>query len=438
MSSGSLGAALPVLPTPQLATALLHTDDPDHKTHANHSVAPSIQTSTTFRSAPFDSQIATDIRNGAPLNWQDPGIEIYSRYNQDTRGRTEKVLSKLMGAEAITFGSGVAAGHACMQHYAPSVIAIRKGYMGIHAAIAVYRRGRTDLKIIDLDDEYPTLSKTEAEKDGVRRGGLLVWVETPLNPTGEVRDLKRYVQKAHAAGGYIGVDATLAPPPLQDPFKQGADFVMHSATKYMGGHSDLLVGVVAVKSKVEWESLFWYRVATGAVPGNLESYLLLRSLRTITLRVQRQSETAHKLAQWLYSLTVDAAHPSEDVEDKELVGGKVVEWVWHGSLQPRNDKDPSARPTEGADFDPRDQMPGGFSACFSIRFASAGQAAKVPHSTEYFTPATSLGGVESLLEHRILSQASEDPRLVRISVGLEDFADLQADLRRAFQANLSA
>jgi Cys/Met metabolism PLP-dependent enzyme len=127
------------------------------------------------------------------------------------------------------------------------------------------------------------------------------------------------------------------------------------------------VGSSWTDSGLDLVQLFLDRIATGAVPGNLESYLLLRSLRTLTLRVKRQSETAHKLATWLHSLTSFASEPSTDPEDKELVGGKLVEWVWHGSLQPRKDKDPRGREPEGANFDASKQMTGGFSPCFAIR-----------------------------------------------------------------------
>ncbi len=373
--------------------------------------------------------------NLSPIDWQEPGSLVYSRYNHETRDRAEKVLGKLMQGHAITYGSGMAAAYACLVYYSPSVVAIRRGYMTVHSALKLYSRGRTDLRIIDIDDEYPTLTKSS--EDG-RTGGLMVWIETPLNPTGEARDLEHYAQRAHAVGGFIGVDSTFAPPPLQNPFAQGVDIVMHSATKYLGGHSDLLVGAVAVPDAKQWETLFFDRITTGAVPGNLESFLLLRSLRTLPLRVQRQSQTAQQLADWLFSLSSStSATPSTDPEDAELVGGKVVEWVWHASLQPRKDEDPRKRKLESPGFDPRKQMSGGFSPTFSIRAKTLQAAAQIPHATSYFVPATSLGGVESLLEHRIIADKTEDPCLVRISVGLEDFVDLQADLRQAFKSVLS-
>ncbi len=166
---------------------------------------------------------------------QDPGFHIYSRYSQSTNIRAEKVLSQIMGAHALTYSSGLSAAHAAVTFYAPRVIAIRKGYHGVHVSIDLYARGR-DVKLIDLDDDYESAMAGITPSNS--KGGLLVWVETPLNPTGEARDLVKYARKTHAIPhAHLVVDSTFAPPPLQDPFQQGADMVMHSGTKYFGGHS---------------------------------------------------------------------------------------------------------------------------------------------------------------------------------------------------------
>lgn len=214
---------------------------------------------------------------------------------------------------------------------------------------------------------------------------------------------------------------------------------MHSGTKYLGGHSDLLAGVLVTKSKAVWGALFDDRIAQGAVPGNLESFLLLRSLRTLPLRVNRQSQTATVLAAWLHSLTVNGASQL-NTQDAEagLGNGKVVNWVWHPSLQPWTEaKTPFGRKLESPGFDPRNQMSGGFTPCFSINLADIKVANAMGHATQYFVPATSLGGVESLLEQRVHVNPSEDPGVVRISVGLEDVEDLKADLRNAFLTSLA-
>lgn len=424
------------LPPPHLSTSALHADHPSHLTDANHAVAPSISLSTTFRAPhPTSShaQLLEDVMRGeASFDMQDPSFHIYSRYSQSTNIRAEKVLSQIMGAHALTYSSGLSAAHAAVTFHAPKVIAIRKGYHGVHVSIELYARGR-DVKLIDLDDDY------EAAMEGItpndKRGGLLVWVETPLNPTGEARDLVEYARKTHAIPhAHLVVDSTFAPPPLQDPFVQGADMVMHSGTKYFGGHSDLLCGVLAVKSKEEWDGLWSDRTYLGCNLGSMEAYLLLRSLRTLGVRVEKQSRTATLLARWLHSLTLPQGQGEVDAEDAPFAAGKVIAITYHSSLQPRST--PSTR-GEDPSFDPTTQMPGGHTPTFAFQTATAEYATWIPHLTTYFTPATSLGGVESLLEHRCKSDPTEDRRIVRVSVGLEEFEDLRADLRAAFKEVLA-
>ncbi|KAE8212291.1 hypothetical protein CF327_g4061 [Tilletia walkeri] len=427
---------------PDLSTLLIHADDVNVGSDPHHAVAPHIELSTTYRAPHPDSELGIAMATGKLQDFydlQDPPMNIYSRYTTDTRGRAEKVLSQIMGGNAVTYGSGMAAVYAALMHYSPKVIAIRKGYHGVHEAIRVYKRAKSDLNIIDLDDEYPVI---EPKKDGVQpTDGLLVWVETPLNPTGEARDLRKYSEKAKSSKGVLVVDATFAPPPLQNPFDQGADMIMHSATKYFGGHSDLLVGVLAVKDKKEHSVLHFDRCFLGSNPGNLEAYLLLRSLRTLSLRVTRQAETATKLVHWLHTLTATyQGDASADDTKFGITRGTVVNRVWHASLQPRQDADPNpkARLEEGAGFDPKDQMPGGYSPTFAIRTSKQHYASHLPHCTEFFIPATSLGGVESLMEWRRNSDPrEEDQCLVRFSIGLESFEDLQGALRKAMASLLS-
>jgi cystathionine beta-lyase/cystathionine gamma-synthase len=343
------------------------------------------------------------------------------------------VLDGLLDAHTLTYASGLTAAYAALLHYSPSVIAIRRGYHGVHAAIKIFERAH-DLRVIDLDDEYPqSLGAARGNGSQTPKGGLLVWVESPLNPTGEARDLAAYAKRAHQAGGVMAVDSTFAP--LQDVFGCGADMAMHSATKYFGGHSDLLMGILATKDRQQWNELFDDRCHFGGQPGNMEAWLLLRSLRTLQVRWRQQSTTATQLAQWLQSLVAESASKSIANEDQAIVEAGLVQRVWHASFQPRTDVDPSKTPRfeEGKSFDPTAQMHAGWPATFAFRLRGKKEAALLPHKTVYFAAATSLGGVESLLEHRLGSDPSEDPALVRISVGLEDFVDLQADLRSAFE-----
>lgn len=208
----------------------------------------------------------------------------------------------------------------------------------------------------------------------------------------------------------------------------------------MGGHSDLLAGVLVTNSKAVWQHLFDDRINQGAVPGNLELFLLLRSLRTLLLRVERQSTSATALANWLFSLTPQGKDQLSAEDDQAGLGnGQIIDWVWHPSLQPWTQEETSfGYKLESPGFDPRKQMIGGFSPCFSIHLANKAVAYKLAFATRYFAPATSLGGVESLLEQKIMVNPAEDPGLVRVSVGLENVEDLRVDLRNAFLATREA
>ncbi|KAG9084918.1 hypothetical protein FS749_004833 [Ceratobasidium sp. UAMH 11750] len=305
------------------------------------------------------------------------------------------------GAYALTYASGLAATYAAIVHLNPRRIAIRDGYHGVHCSIDVFKKTRPEMKIIDIDDIFEE--------------GDLCWVETPLNPTGEARNLRHYADKVHAVGGRLIVDSTFAPPPIQDAFSCGADIVLHSGTKYLGGHSDLLCGVLAVKDLEEWRALWHNRTFMGNMMGSLESFLLLRSLRTLELRVTRQAANGTALAQWLHKISQTPAGQSWDG-----VRGGVIKRVWHASLQDARDQEWIKK-----------QMPGGGPACFALMLEDPNEARLLPHLLKLFAPATSLGGVESLAEQRFVSDPGADKRLLRISVGIEDVEDLKGDLRRA-------
>lgn len=245
----------------------------------------------------------------------------------------------------------------------------------------------------------------------------MVHLETPLNPSGEARNIAAYAEKAHARGAFLLVDATFGPPGLQEPFRWGADVVMHSGTKYLGGHSDLLMGVLAVaEGRGEWlAGLKAERVFLGSVMGGLEGWLGVRSLRTLELRVRRQSESAGKLVAWL----AGCVSGTEKGEESEVVR-RVVEKVQHASLQ-EHDMGWLKK-----------QMPAGFGPVFALWMRNGGLARRLPSCLELFAHATSLGGVESLVEWRAMTDESVDHRVMRVSVGLEDWADLKGDLRRGF------
>lgn len=291
----------------------------------------------------------------------------------------------------------------------PKSIAIGDGYHGCHGIIDIQHR-LTGLRKLPLDCDASELQP-----------GDIIHVETPLNPTGEARDLQYYADKAHKAGAYLTVDATFAPPPLQDPFAHGADVVMHSGTKYFGGHSDMLCGVLALRPGLdeEWLAKMLYeRMVIGSVMGSMEGWLGLRSMRTMELRVRRQSATATALVAWL----------AERVRDADSPVGKVLDHVKHASLQP-----------EAADEAGwlRRQMPGGYGPVFALWMKSEEVARRLPSKLTLLHHATSLGGVESLIEWRAMTDRGVDRRLLRVSIGVEGLEDIKADFEQAF-ASLAA
>ncbi|KAK4053294.1 hypothetical protein OIO90_003906 [Microbotryomycetes sp. JL221] len=392
-----------------LSTLALHADD-GHTTSTGP-VAPDISLSTTFRQ-PSPEELASDLNKDLSDNWDpySPSRHIYKRETTPTLARLEKAMTAIIGQDTICYASGIAATFAILLHVQPDVIAITKGYPGAHGAIKVFQKTKKTVKIIELDDEYPHANQDQK---------LLVWLETPLNPTGEARSIAKYAEKAHGVGGVVAVDSTFGPPPVQDPFKWGADIVMHSATKYFAGHSDCLVGSVSVKSKEAWLDLWETRMFTGSNVGSLEVWLLLRSLRTLSVRVSRQMETATRIASFLDSLTKQSNESS--VSDQGPL--KVLDKVWHASLQ-----------SDAEELVGRGKQMETGPACFLIRFKQPEHATAFPHKLKLFAPAASLGGVESLVEQRIQADPSSDPCLVRLSIGLEDFDDLKRDLVNGLKA----
>ena len=270
-------------------------------------------------------------------------------------------------------------------------------------------RKLTGAKVVGLDCAPEELGK-----------GDVVHIETPFNPTGEAVSIRKYAEKAHAQGAYLLVDSTFGPPGLQEPFGLGADMVMHSGTKYLGGHSDMLCGVLAAQRE-EWvNTLREERTYLGSVMGNMEGWLGVRSLRTLGLRVERQSANAEKLVNWLYSLLHQKSPGDEDAS--RTIVQKGVREVQHASLQHQDMKWL------------KEQMPNGFGSVFAITMQTEDLARKLASRTKLFHHATSLGGVESLIEWRAMSDKMIDRRLIRVSVGIEAYEDLKKDLLSAFES----
>lgn len=287
----------------------------------------------------------------------------------------------------------------------PRRIAIGDNYHGCHGVVGIFER-LTGLKAVDLDCPAEEL-----------QAGDLIFLETPLNPHGTAFNIQHYAEKAHSRGAYLVVDSTFGPPGIQDPFQFGADMVMHSGSKYFGGHSDLLCGVLATNRTDWYEKLFADRIYLGNNMGNLESWLGVRSLRTLEVRVQRASQNAGNLVSFLHS-ALTAPNPAADSDEAAVQA--VLAQINHASLQK---EEWVAR-----------QMPNGYGPVFSIILRDADQAKRLPSQLKLFHHATSLGGVESLIEWRAMSDTRVDRRLLRVSVGIENWEDLRDDFVKAFRA----
>ncbi|KAI9800499.1 MAG: hypothetical protein M1825_004047 [Sarcosagium campestre] len=389
------------------ATQAMHADD-----HLNRTadVAPPLHTATTF-SYPQDSE------NLVPedcLDLESFEGHVYSRMTAPNSTRLETILSTLLNGRVLTYSSGLAAIHAALVHLNPKRISIGDGYHGSHGVIAIQQK-LTGVQKLPLDCPASDLEE-----------GDLIHVETPLNPTGEAVNLAEYAAKAKSRKAFLLVDATFGPPGLQDPFAHGADIVMHSGTKYLGGHSDMLCGVLATRSSEIYKGLFHDRAYLGSVMGSLEGWLGVRSLRTLEVRVQRQSSNATALVSWLDGLLhhgeVDSGKDASVGPEESNLVRKVVRKVTHASLQ-HKDKSWLA-----------EQMPNGFGPVFAIWTVSESTAKRLPSKLRLFHHATSLGGVESLIEWRRMSDRGCDPALLRVSVGLEAWEDLRDDLLRGFRS----
>ncbi|CAI7577370.1 unnamed protein product [Penicillium crustosum] len=380
------------------STKALHADDTLNQVT---DVAPPIHLSTTFRYPNDPDQL---ILSEDPVDEFNGKNYVYSREFAPNATRFEAVLSSLIGGHAVSYSTGLAALHAALTLLNPRHISVGKGYHGSHEVIAVVSR-LSGLQKLALDCPADNLGP-----------GDVILLETPVNPFGTAFSIEEYARKAHSRGAFLIVDSTFAPPGLQDPFLWGADIVMHSGSKYFGGHSDLLCGVLATK-RADWtKRLFEDRIALGSVMGNMESWLGIRSLRTLEVRVQRASQNSARLISWLHG-AMQASSPADGSE--EMVVQSIVQKIHHASLQDQ----PWLQK----------QMPNGFGPVFSIVLHSEQFAKVLPTKLHFFQHATSLGGVESLIEWRALSDSRIDRKLLRVSVGLENWEDLKDDLLQAFK-----
>jgi cystathionine gamma-synthase len=370
-----------------LAAQALGADDPTTK-----AVVPPVHVSTTYIRDP-DNQYRTGYMYGRPDN--------------ATIRQAEAVIAALEQApQAMLFGSGMAA--------ATSVILALEKPSHIVASQIMYwafRHWLTEASRFGHRIEFVDTSDIDAVRAAVRPGETaLVYVETPGNPLWTITDIAAVADVAHKASARLCVDSTVATPIFTRPLLLGADIVMHSATKYLNGHSDVIAGTLATAREDEfWTRIQNVRAQHGAILGPFEAWLLLRGLRTLDMRVRTQTESAALLASWL------TRHPA-------------VSHVLYPGLQHHPGHAVAAR-----------QMHGGYGAMLSIRVAAGEQAAiSTAARVEVWKRATSLGGVESLIEHRASVEGPDTPcppDLLRLSVGLEDPEDLYADLDRALRAS---
>jgi cystathionine gamma-synthase len=331
----------------------------------------------------------------------------YARDDNPSFDQAEALLSALEGGHGcLLFASGMAAASAAFLALEPGdhVVAPRLMYHGLRTWL------RSFAVPWGLEVEFVAADEPEALERAIRPGRTrLVWIETPANPTWAITDIAHAAQAAHAAGARLAVDSTVATPILTRPLALGADLVMHAATKYLNGHSDVLAGaLVSARDDDYWQRLRALRREGGAVAGSFEAWLLVRGMRTLSLRVERGSQNAAALAQRLRD------HPK-------------VSAVLYPGLAEHPGHQVAAR-----------QMSGGFGGMLSLRVAGGEAAAiAVAARVRVFKRATSLGGVESLIEHRASIEGEGTPvpaDLLRLSVGIEDQGDLIADLEQALDS----
>jgi cystathionine gamma-synthase len=333
-----------------------------------------------------------------------PGGRVYGRADNPTFDPVEALIASLEGgAAALVFASGQAAAAAVFQAFAPGecVLAPRNMYWGLRKWLLSFAAAWGLVVEFYVNDSLDDLgSKARARRP------RLIWIETPANPTWDITDIAEACAIAREVEAIVAVDSTCATPMLTQPLALGADIVMHSATKYLNGHSDVVAGALVCRRDDElWQRIRYIRSAGGAVLGPMEAWLLQRGMRTLHLRVATACTNALALAQAL----------SPDPR---------LSHVLYPGLARHPGHDVAAR-----------QMHGGFGGMLSLRLAAGEAAAKAfAGRLRVFKQATSLGSVESLAEHRASVEGPDTlcpPDLVRLSIGIEHVGDLLADIKQA-------
>lgn len=364
---------------------------------------------------PTTGAVMPPVYNTSTFVQSSPGVHSgyeYSRAANPTRTALEDSLASIEnGARGLAFSSGLAATDCVLRMLkaGDEVIAMDDLYGGTYRMFTrIYHDSGIRFHFVDMND-------IETFRSLFNENTKLIWMETPTNPLMKLADIAEVAKIAKEKKVLFAVDNTFATPYLQRPLDLGADIVMHSATKYLGGHSDVIAGALVIKDAELGEKMHFLQFATGATLGPHDSYLVLRGIKTLHLRVQRHCENGEKVAQYL------ASNPK-------------VKTVFYPGLANHPNHEIAAK-----------QMKGGFGGMVSFSFASGKKedAIKFLENLKVFTLAESLGGVESLANHpALMTHASipEDKRreigitddLVRLSVGIEDADDLIADIEQAF------
>ncbi|MCR9254769.1 MAG: PLP-dependent aspartate aminotransferase family protein [Alphaproteobacteria bacterium] len=358
----------------------------------------------------FDSVIppihmATTYKRAADLSY--PKGAVYGRDQNPGYGQVEDLLTHLEGgAASLVFASGMAAATAPFLALTPGahVLAPKVMYWALRSWLTGWaaRWGiRTDFYTSGDLDDMKRLARPGETK--------LIWMETPSNPMWDVTDIAGASDIAKGVGAYLICDSTVSTPAITRPIEHGADAVMHSATKYLNGHSDVLAGTLTFAEEGDlYRECRLVRKEVGNILGAVEAWLLLRGMRTLYVRVKQASANALAIAE-------------------ALQGHNKLEAVLYPGLERHPNHDVARR-----------QMTGGFGGMLSIRVKGGMEAAvAVSNRLKLFVPATSLGGVESLVEHRASIEGPDTPvpdDLLRLSVGIEDTQDLIADLRQALDS----
>lgn len=369
----------------RIETRTVHAGaSPDPVTGA---IAAPIYLSTTFEHGPASEEI-----HGY----------TYIRDKNPTQDRLEKAMSELEGGEsALVFSSGMGAASALLQHVEPGSQVILPADVYVHVRVA----HRDFLPKWGIEANVVDMHSVDAVKRALRANTKLIWMETPSNPLMHVTDIAAISAIAHQAGALVAVDNTFATSILQRPFEHGADIVLHSTTKFCGGHSDVQGGCLVFKKRESlYEKILEVRTVLGAVGSPFNSWLVLRGLRTLACRMERHSSNGLAIA-------------------RALAQSRKVEKVFYPGLPSHPGHDIASR-----------QM-SGFGGMLSILVKGGwDEAVAVASKVKLFQNATSLGGVESLIEHRASAEgkSSTVPKnLLRLSVGLEHPDDLAADLLQA-------